>query len=217
MYGNCQNRSAQNALANPFPFHFPYKCTEISFSVQKISLCWFLDLQDDFKKKRLLDAFSGTPQLPAMHCSRISADSVPLYGRAHRCWIRLNFSMSLKDTMKSCSHSALLCSEGFYYVRIWTLPEQTQRKIFRQFQHPFVFLHREESKIAKPLTSSGLTKSKSIISPSKIVGDTHYFMLHVGKFVIRLNQNNKWTHPDIHISAFHPTPAAENKLILFAD
>lgn len=53
MYGNCQNRSAQNALANPFPFHFPYKCTEISFSVQKISLCWFLDLQDDFKKKTL--------------------------------------------------------------------------------------------------------------------------------------------------------------------
>lgn len=166
---------------------------------------------------RLLDTFSGTPWLPAMHCSRISADSVPLYCRAHRCWIRLNFSMALKDTLKSSSHSALLCSEGFYYVRIWTLPEKTQSKTFRQFQHPFVLFHREESKIGKSLTSSGLTKSKSIISPSKIVGDTHYLLLRVGKFVIRLNQNNKWTHPGIHISAFHPTPAAENKLILFAD
>lgn len=28
------DRSAQNALANPFPFHFPYKCKEISFSMK---------------------------------------------------------------------------------------------------------------------------------------------------------------------------------------
>lgn len=119
--------------------------------------------------------------------------------------------------MKSSTHSALLCSERFNYVRIGTLPEQTQGKTFRQFQHPFVLFHREESKVAKPLTSSVLTKPKSIISPSKIVGDTHYFLLYVGEFVIRLYQNNKWTHPDMHISAFCPAPAAENNLILFAD
>lgn len=48
------------------------------------------------------------------------------------------------------------------------------------------------------------------------MGGTHYILMCVGKIMIRLNQNNKWTHPDIHISTFCPTAAAENSLILFA-